>query len=161
MKEEKKPTRPGRTVGFYMSPAAQGYLAWATKWLKSSQGKAIEEALRCFVEQRMLNGAVHTTWNAVARALRNLPGWWDGFEEQEEDVSVVLEALQSPVTEQFIPGWLEVLIRGRSGFDSVQTLPDGRGTVIKDWLPPELHPMAPDREGIAVPVEVLGYISPA
>lgn len=150
-----------KTYSFYLSPVAQGYLAWVVRWLKTSQSGAVEECLHRFVEQYMLNGAVHTTWNAVAQALQHLPGNWDGFDEQEEDIPVVLEALHSPLTDQPILGWLEVLIRGRSGFDSCHTLPDGRGTRIKDWLPPELHPLAPDREGVAVPVEILGYISPA
>lgn len=149
-----------KTMSFYLSPTAQGYLYWVARWLKTNQSGAVEEALRRAVEQYMLHSAVHTTWNAVAQALRGLPGNWDGFEPQEEDFPVVLEALHSPLTDQPVMGWLEVLVRGRSGFDAVQSLPDGRGTVVKDWLPPELHPLAPDREGVAVPVDVLGYIAP-
>lgn len=85
-----------------------------------------------------------------------------GDSEEAEDEEVCLAGLQSPLTEQPILGWLEVQIRNNHGnWESVQTLPDGRSTAIKDWLPPELHPLAPDQHGVAVPVEVLGYINPA
>lgn len=151
----------GRTTSFYLSPAAQGYLAWAVKWLKTSQSGAIEEALKRLVEQHMLHGAVYTTWNKVAQALRHVPGGWDGFEEQEEDVDVLLTALESPVTEDPILGWLEVEVRNSYGqFDTCYSDAQGRATNIQDWMPPELRPIAPKREGIAVPVAVLAYIPP-
>jgi len=109
----------------------------------------------------MIHGAVYTTWNKVARALRYIPGGWDGFEEQEEDKDVLLIALESPVTEDPILGWLEVQVRtSHGGFDTCYFDAQGRATRIVDWLPPQLRPIAGDREGIAVPVEVLGYIPP-
>ncbi|MGB9886771.1 MAG: hypothetical protein ACPLRW_07235 [Moorellales bacterium] len=154
--------RPGKTTGLYLSPAAQGYLAWAVRWLKTSQSGAVEEALRRFVEDRMCHYSVYTTWNAVARAVKNLPGNWDGLSLQEEDQEVLLTGLESPVTEQPILGWCELLIRNDYGqWESVQTLPDGRSTTLQDWLPPELAPLAARRHGVAVPVEVLAYIAPA
>jgi len=153
--------RPGKTLSFYLSPTAQGYLAWAVKWLKTSQSGAMEEALHRFVEQHMLHGAVYTTWNKVAQALRHVPGGWDGFEEQEQDIEVFLSALESPITGDPIPGWLEVQVKTpHGGFDTCYFDAQGRATHIRDWVPPELHKIAPNREGIAVPVEVLGYIPP-
>lgn len=109
----------------------------------------------------MVNGAVYTSWNKVAHALKHVPGNWDGFEELEEDTDVLLTALESPVTDQPILGWLEVEVRDSYGqFDTCYFDAQGRGTSIRDWLPPELHPIAPTREGIAVPVAVLAYIPP-
>jgi len=148
-------------MSFYLSPPGQGYLAWAVRWLKTSQSGAVEEALRRLVEQRMLSGVVYTTWNVVARALKRLPGNWDGFEEQEEDIDVRLTALESDITDDPVLGWLEVEVRNSYGkFDTCYTDAQGRATNIRDWLPEQLRPLAGDREGIAVPVEVLGYIEP-
>ena len=154
-------SREGRTTGLYLSPAAQGYLAWAVRWLKTSQSGAVEEALRRLVEQGMCYYSVYTTWNAVARAVQHLPGNWDGLEEREEDLDVCLVALHSPVNDQPILGWLEMETRTKyGGFDTAYFDSQGRGTTIPDWLPPEVQALAPKREGIAVPVEVLGYILP-
>jgi len=154
--------RPGKTTGLYLSSAAQGYLAWATHWLRTSQGKAVETALRRFVEERMCHYTVASTWNQVAQAVKNLPGNWDGLEPQEKDEEVLLTGLDSPVVEQPIMGWLEILIRNDYGrWESVQTLPDGRSTTLQDWLPPELTPLMARRHGVAVPVEVMAYITPA
>lgn len=152
----------GKTVSFYLSPAGQGYLAWTVKWLKArSQSEAIEEILKQHAEQHMLHGTVYTTWNKVAQALEHIAGNWDGFEKQEEDVDVLLTSLYSPVTDQPIMGWLEVEARNSYGqFDTCYYDAQDRATTIQDWMPPELHPIAPKREGIAVPVAVLGYITP-
>jgi hypothetical protein len=109
----------------------------------------------------MLNGKVYTTWNRVSQALQHIPGSWDGFEEREGDLDVCLVPLHSPATDQPIPGWLEVEVRNLYGqFDTCYFDAQGRGTNIKDWLPPELHPIAPGREGIAIPVTALGFIQP-
>lgn len=155
-------SRTGKTTGLYLSPAAQGHLAWVMKWLKTSQSGAVEEALRRLVEERMCHYVVYTTWNAVVRAVENLPGNWDGLTEQEDDQEVMLTGLESPVTEQHILGWLELLVRNDYGqWESVQILPDGRSVTLQDWLPPELGQLAANRHGIAIPTEALAYIIPS
>ncbi|MGB9661358.1 MAG: hypothetical protein ACPL5F_04985 [Moorellaceae bacterium] len=76
-------------------------------------------------------------------------------------MDVLLTALESPVTGDPILGWLEVQVRtSDGGFDICYFDAQGRATHIRNWVPRELYPIAPDREGIAVPVAVLGYIAP-
>jgi hypothetical protein len=101
---------------------------------------------------------ITTTWNALANAVKNL-GDFDGLEPVEKDFPVALTPLVD------FPGWLEVEVpsdRDEYGFDTAYTLPDGRATSLSDWIPelrdrvPELEekPLS-DREGLAVPVDVL------
>lgn len=147
--------RPGKTVGYYMSPRALGYLAWARKWLKTSKGKTIEQVLYHFIEQHMQHGTVYTTWNQLARALRNIPGNWDGFEEREDNPQVCLTALS--IKQQPVPGWLEVLVKNGQEYEPCIL----NRKSIADWLPAELQPVAPKRVGVAVPVKVLAFIEPS
>jgi hypothetical protein len=102
---------------------------------------------------------ITTTWNTLCSVVRDLPGNWDGLELVEEDFPVALRPLQD------FPGWLEVEVpsdRDEYGFDTCYVLPDGRATCLSDWIPelrdriPELEENALyDREGIAVPADIL------
>ena len=87
-----------------------------------------------------------TTWNAVCAA--NLDGNFDGLDPVEDDFAVSLFPLAAH------PGHLEV---ARPGGDTIYFLPDGRATALSDWIVP-FPGAARDREGIAIPAEILRYL---
>ena len=89
-----------------------------------------------------------TTWNAVAEAAQELPGNYDGLDPVEDDFAVSLFPLAAH------PGYLEV---ARPGGDTIYFLPDGRSTSLRDWVVP-FPEGAQDREGIAVPADILRYL---
>ena len=92
-----------------------------------------------------------TTWNTVCHAATNLDGNFDGLDpvEIEEDFPVSLILLGD------VSGYLEIC---RPGGDTIYTLPaDGRATSLSDWIVP-FPADARDREGIAVPADILRYL---
>lgn len=89
-----------------------------------------------------------TTWNNVCAAAAELSGYFDGLDPVEEDFAVSLVPLAAH------PGYLEV---ARPGGDTIYFLPDGRSTSLRDWIVP-FPEGAQDREGIAVPADILRYL---
>ena len=102
-----------------------------------------------------MNGEIITTWNTVARALQQLDGDWDGFEELEEDIPVLLVPLGCG------DRWYEVEVKNRYGsWDTCYYDAQGRATSLGDWIPREVMEEEEiwDREGIAVPKEVVDIL---
>jgi len=89
-----------------------------------------------------------TTWNTVCHAASHLGGNFDGLDPVERDFPVELIPLED------FPGHLEV---ARPGGDTIYNLPDGRATALSDWIVP-FPEGAQDREGIAIPAEILRYL---
>ena len=89
-----------------------------------------------------------TTWNTVCHAVTNLDGIFDGLDPVERDFPVELIPLED------FPGYLEV---ARPGGDTIYTLPDGRATALSNWIVP-FPEGTQDREGIAIPAEILRYL---
>lgn len=89
-----------------------------------------------------------TSWNAICVAAARLPEAFDGLDPVEDDFAVSLFPLAAH------PGHLEV---ARPGGDTIYNLPDGRATALSDWIVP-FPEGAQDREGIAVPADILRYL---
>ena len=87
--------------------------------------------------------ALDLSWNVIAAACDG-----DGLDPIEEDFPVALIPLED------FPGWLEI---ARPGGDTIYILPDGRSTSLRDWIVPFPEPSR-DREGIAVPADILRYL---
>ena len=88
------------------------------------------------------------SWNEIAAACDGLGGYFEGLDTLEEDFPVELIPLED------FPGYLEV---ARPGGDTIYSLPDGRATALSDWIIP-FPADARDREGIAVPADILRYL---
>jgi hypothetical protein len=89
-----------------------------------------------------------TSWNAICVAASRLPEAFDGLDPVEYNFAVALVPLEAH------PGHLEVT---RPGGDTIFNLPDGRAPSLSDWIVP-FPEEARDREGIAVPAEILSYL---
>jgi hypothetical protein len=88
------------------------------------------------------------SWNAIATACDGLDGYFEGLDPVERDFPISLVPLED------FPGHLEV---ARPGGDTIYYLPDGRATALSDWIVP-FPEGAQDREGIAIPAEILRYL---
>ena len=88
------------------------------------------------------------TWNTVCHAASHLDVIFDGLDPVERDFPISLVPLED------FPGHLEV---ARPGGDTIYFLPDGRATALSDWIVP-FPEGAQDREGIAVPADILRYL---
>jgi hypothetical protein len=92
--------------------------------------------------------ALDLSWNAIVAAAGELDGNFEGLDPVEKDFPVALVPLED------FPGYLEIT---RPNGDTIYCLPAGYGTCFRDWIVP-FPADARDREGIAVPAEILRYL---